>query len=56
MSEEKSISENSAEANSDLINQETTNTESSVVNNEELSSIEEPKTFQNKMEVHHHPT
>lgn len=55
MSEEKNISENSAEANSDLINQETTISESSLVNNEELSSIEESKTFQNKMEVHHHP-
>jgi hypothetical protein len=55
MSKEKNISENSAESNPDLINQETAKNENFLVNNEELSSIEEPKTFQNKMEVHHHP-
>ena len=55
MSKEKNISENSAESNPDLINQETAKNENFLVSNEELSSIEEPKTFQNKMEVHHHP-
>lgn len=38
-----------------MTNQETAKIQNFSVDNEELSSIEEPKTFQNKMEVHHHP-
>ena len=55
MSEEKNIPENSTGPNSDLTNQETAKNETLLVNNEEASSIEDPKTIQNNMEVHHHP-
>jgi hypothetical protein len=55
MSEEKNIPENSSESNSDWVNQEMAKNETLLVNNEEVSSIEDPKPIKNNMEVHHHP-
>ena len=55
MNEEKNIPENSSESNFDLENQEMAKNETLSVNNEEVSSIEDPKPIKNNMEVHHHP-